>query len=500
MKSLRSRMLAYLISSTVILFTGAFALLGYEVSRTLNEYAYKTASQYAREGAASTEYRFRESISMFENTAILVETLKRDGRTDRSLLPEIFLETLKGNESVFALWVLFEPNGWDGKDARFANTGGYDELGNYAVWAYREESGQATVSVEAWGEEAYREDYYAAPKSRPGLWLGDPYEEEIENGRTVRMITLARRLQDASGRIIGVAGIDFSIDFLGEILQTADKWSGGSSSLATKQGLILADTLTGAAGASLSDSQSSETDAAAASLTKPDAVEDLIVETLISGSPTLQMMKIIRLNAALDPWIFIVSMPKVKILEVPRRIYLELLVAELSVLALLTVLITAISRRISRPLVELTDTFDVIASGDLRPEVHISARDETGRLADGFNQFTGTLSRLLGDVKEALSLLESNANALSLEMEKTESAFSDTDASVETVVRRGTDIDHFALSIERKGDPPHTAIRIESQLLHVRVLRTVQSINPRPARLRAELLEHFCLRQQLVLN
>ncbi|MCK7506507.1 MAG: hypothetical protein MZV70_22260 [Desulfobacterales bacterium] len=90
------------------------------------------------------------------------------------------------------------------------------------------------------------------------------------------------------------------------------------------------------------------------------------MEMRIGGTVVLQMMEAVRLDEALDPWIFIVSLPKDRILEVPRRIYLELAVAELAILALLTALILATSRGISLPLVELTGSFDVIASGDLR--------------------------------------------------------------------------------------------------------------------------------------
>ncbi len=453
MRSIQAKMLLLLIPGTFLLFTGAVAFLGYDTSGTITDYAYRAAAQYAREGASLAERRFRESLNMFEDTARLAETLKQEGRVDRGILPAVFLDTLRAHESAFALWVLFEPDAWDGRDARFAETLGPEDTGAFAVWAYRDEAGSATLSEEAWAEESYGEDYYAEPLARSGLWLSDPYEEEVEDGRTVRMITLARRLEDGNGGVLGVAGVDFSLDFLEGILADVDERSGGTSTIANYAGLILADTLAEGEGSYLSDSHSADTVSAASELTRGESARDAAVEVEIDGRTVLQMMEGVRLHENLDPWIFIVSLPKERILEIPRRIYLELTIAELAVLALLTALIVAVSRRISRPLVDLTGTFDVIASGDLRPVANVRGKDETGRLAAGFNRLTATLNEVLGDLKSALGTLEANAGDLAAEMERTRTALEGTDRSVETVVGRGTDIDReikaVTASVER---------------------------------------------------
>jgi methyl-accepting chemotaxis protein len=435
-------MLAYFLSCTFLLFTAAFGLLGYSTYKTLNKYAYQTAGQYALSGAGDTEKRFQMSVRMLRNTANLVELLKREGRTDRDLLPPIFLEYLKEYDEVFSLWAYFEPNGWDGRDARFANTEEYDELGNYAVWAYREKSGEPSVSVEAWGADAYKEDYYAKPRQREGLWIGDPYDEEVEEGYSVRMVTLARRIHDEDGKVIGVVGMDFPITFLSEILEGVDAKSGGKSTIATHEGLVVADTLTDAAGTRLSEAQSADTVAAASAQTQAGLGEEAsIVQTVIQGQTVIQVMKTFHPDESLDPWLFIVSLSKSYIMQTPRRIYRALFFSELIALICFTVLVNLIASRISRPLVELTRTFDVIASGDMRPHVRIRSKDETARLAEGFNRLTETLNRLLGQLKSAMSHLEANAGNLSEEMAKTDESIASTETSISGVVSRGGDID-----------------------------------------------------------
>lgn len=440
MRSIKSKMLAYFIASTFVLFTAAMGLIAYRIVAALDGYAYDAAAQYAREGAVVTEDGFREGIEMLRHTARVVEVLKAEGRTDRKILQPVFLETLKMHDPAIALWVLFEPDGWDGRDADFADTGSYDELGNYAVWARRGMDGETTVSIEAWGEECYAEDYYAGPMERDGLWFSEPYEEEMDVGVTVRMMTLARAIRDPSGAAIGVVGMDIPITFLNGILADIDAKSGGASSLATYDGVLLADTLFDATGSLLSESQSADTVSAASALLGEGTAERTYVEATMQGVPTLQMLEPVRIDDGLAPWLFIVSIPKALILRIPGQVYLGIVLAELVVLAALVLLIVVISGKISRPLVDLTDTFGVIASGDFRPEARILSGDETGRLAEGFNRLTESLSRLLGALKGDVAHLASNAARLSDEMWKTGSAFQSTERSIGNVTLRGSDI------------------------------------------------------------
>ncbi len=440
MRTIKSKMLVYLISSAFIVFSAALALLGYRIVGILNDYAYDTAAQHAREGAALVEESFKPAGETLKVTARLVEVFKADGRTDRELLQPVFLETMKLRDSIVALWVLFEPNAWDGRDAEFANTGGYDELGNYAVWAYRDAEGTAKVSIDAWGAESYEEDYYAGPMAAGGLWHSEPYDEEMEDGEVVSMMTLAMPVRGPDGDRIGVVGMDFPISYLSGILESIDIRSGGYSSLATYEGLILADTLFDASGQYLADSQSTDTVSAASAMLSGGDGAVPFVEVELRGGKTLQMLASVTIDEGLSPWLYIVSISKDIILRTPARISLFLLVVLVAALAVEGALIVGISGRISRPLVELRNTFDIIATGDLRPELHIRNRDETGQLAGGFNKLTATLSDLLGALKGDVGRLADSANLLVREMRRTGGSFDDTEAAVRNVTERGDDI------------------------------------------------------------
>lgn len=440
MRTIKSKMLVYLMSSAFIVISAGLAFLGYRIVGLLNDYAYQAAAQHAREGAALVEDSFKPAGETLRVTARLLEVLKAEGRTDRELLQPVFLETLRLHESLVALWVLFEPDAWDGRDAEFANTGGYDELGNYAVWAHRDGSGETVVSIDAWGSDSYEEDYYAGPMAAGGLWYSEPYDEELEDGVSVSMMTLAAPIRGPAGEAMGVVGMDFPISFLNGILETVDERSGGYSSLATYEGLILADTLFDASGSYLSDAQSADTVSAASAMLSGDESAVPFVEAELRGDRTLQMLASVSVGEGLAPWLYIVSISKALILKTPAQVSVFLLIVLVSVLLVEGALIVAISGRISRPLVELRNTFEIIATGDLRPELHIRNRDETGQLASGFNKLTLTLSELLGGLKGDVGRLADSATTLVEEMRRTGGSFDDTEAAIRSVTERGDDV------------------------------------------------------------
>lgn len=95
------------------------------------------------------------------------------------------------------------------------------------------------------------------------------------------------------------------------------------------------------------------------------------------------------------------------IAETPRDILLErphAYLARSAVAALLMVMVGIVgawmlSRRITRPLVELTDAADAISTGNYTHRASVARRDETGRLADAFNTMAEQVQRSHDDLE-----------------------------------------------------------------------------------------------------
>lgn len=93
-----------------------------------------------------------------------------------------------------------------------------------------------------------------------------------------------------------------------------------------------------------------------------------------------------------------------EMLVLTRGILFTSLAILLAIAVIAAMIALLVSRRITRPLVGLTTSANVIASGDLSQEVPYTARrDEIGTLARAFNQMSQQLRDLIADLEEQVS-------------------------------------------------------------------------------------------------
>lgn len=93
------------------------------------------------------------------------------------------------------------------------------------------------------------------------------------------------------------------------------------------------------------------------------------------------------------------------IAERSRGAMLEMLALSLLLLGLTLVLVAVISRKMSRPLKEITAAADQISHGRIDQLISVNRRDEIGMLADSFNTMSRRLKAFIGDLNEQQALL-----------------------------------------------------------------------------------------------
>src|SRR5207249_1759766 len=75
-------------------------------------------------------------------------------------------------------------------------------------------------------------------------------------------------------------------------------------------------------------------------------------------------------------------------------------------LAVSAVVIYGFSRRITKPVKQLTEQAQKIAAGQLEEQIAVQSRDEIGQLATAFNRMTGSLQVTMSDRERALQELQ----------------------------------------------------------------------------------------------
>lgn len=110
---------------------------------------------------------------------------------------------------------------------------------------------------------------------------------------------------------------------------------------------------------------------------------------------------VVRLNAA--PWVVWVALPMSTVLQPARSLLGRLVIAAVIVLIVGAGIAWIVSRRISGPLIALTEASEGIASGDYSHRVASARDDELGRLASAFNSMAAQVDDARRNLEQRVS-------------------------------------------------------------------------------------------------
>jgi len=180
----------------------------------------------AQQSAVLIESRMVKISQTATDLAGTTDRLKAAGLTDRDFMTGLMLDIFKKNTDLFAVWAVFEPDAWDGKDERFRGTDDYPDNGRFYPWIYRDEKGEPAVEVyiSADDEEATG-SYYDIPFTTGKSLFLEPYSETVDD-KAVLMTTYSVPLSHDDGSRYGVAGVDIELSFLSMLLEEANPVKG----------------------------------------------------------------------------------------------------------------------------------------------------------------------------------------------------------------------------------------------------------------------------------
>jgi PAS domain S-box-containing protein len=229
-----------------------------------------------------------------------------------------------------------------------------------------------------------QQEWYAGPKRSRAFYVTEPYFDE--GAGNISMVSLTTPVFDAATNFIGVAGVDLALDRIRELVQAARQAEAGRGStnafayLVSRAGKIIAHPKEelmlrkGFAGADLTSRPGGELVAA-----RP--------EGFAAATMDGERRRVYWATSPVSGWKIVLNLPEDEILVPVRKLTLHSALAGGAGLLVLVLLVTAIARRFTNPLLELTRTAAAIEQGKFRegmlgdlPE----HRDEMGELARSF--------------------------------------------------------------------------------------------------------------------
>ncbi len=377
--SLRAKLLLWVAGIVLAGFALTVAVVTGQAAGEQRRTALLYAEQLASRQASDIRNRLEEGMVVARVLAHSLGELKAKGKADREAANDMLRGTLAGNTRLLAVWSGWEPDAFDGRDSEFVNAEQHDASGRFMPYWNR---GGGTLQTEVLVDydTPGAGDYYLAAKQSGKETLMEPYVYEVAGQPT--LITTMTVPIFVEGKFVGVAGIDFALSDMQQLVGGIKILDVGHASLISNTGLFVGD----------SD---------AARVGKPmesGGAFDRVREAIRAGQPiqidvkddelgaVVQVYVPLRVGETPTPWAFRAEVPEQKIMEAVRRLqWTALVLAVLSVVVVSAVLAFALDRLVLRPIGgeprEAASLAERVAGGDLTYAVSLRPGDGTSLMA-----------------------------------------------------------------------------------------------------------------------
>ncbi|WP_419251765.1 methyl-accepting chemotaxis protein [Caulobacter sp. ErkDOM-YI] len=304
------------------------------------------------------------------------------GLTERDKFMALVKPNALATESVMGAWFMAEPNALDGNDAALIDNAALasNKDGRFSVY-WVNQNGTPGLELEADGSD-FAEDYYTGVAQSGKPTLTEPYFETIAGGQ-VAMSSVALPVM-SGGKLIGVAGLDMSLDNLSKALGALHPLEGGRVMLVSSGGQWVAHPDADLRMKAYGDAGA---DAVRAVLGGGKAVE---IKGIKAGDVAMiRVVHPIAMPALNTTWALIMDVPVAAITGPATKLARILFIGgALITLAVLAALFFASVTLVRGPLAGLTRSVDSLSAGHYdRPVSGIAGGDEIGAIAralDGF--------------------------------------------------------------------------------------------------------------------
>jgi methyl-accepting chemotaxis protein len=387
LKSIQIKIVLWAGLCLLLVAVGIIAYAAFAERAAMLESAQKEATAAAQSEAAAVKAEIEVGLDAARTLAqqfagLVVARQAGAGVPSRDQVNAMLRQVLASNPSFLGVYTLWEPDAFDGRDAAYANTEGHDATGRFIPYWVR--SGDQIILEPLQGYETEGVgDYYLVPKRTLQESLIDPYVYPI-NGEDVLLTSLVAPIV-VDGRFYGIAGVDFSLQFLQTVADRVDLFGGAAD-------LVLIShngTLAGVTGRpELVGKPIKEYHA--------DWEEDLRLiqkgeEVLQADEGRVAIFVPIRMGRTATPWSVNVNFPLSAITVGATALMWRLIAIGGGIALLALAMLWVAAGRIARPIRTITEHARRITMGDLSQQIDVRQADEVGQLANAFREMSDAL-------------------------------------------------------------------------------------------------------------
>lgn len=420
-RSLRSKILLYTGITISLLVSAVLLVFGFAMYRLRLTASQQHIQVNVAKAALEIERNNTIAVTLVKTLALSQENGLFGKRTETVRLVH---QTAASYQRFFDAYVIYEPNA-DGQDHLFRNVPGSDRHGRFNATVNNVDGKQVLVT----GVDMESSLYYQGVKEKLLSGAAEPYmitEPYIYQGTMMVEHTYPIVI---NGRFAGVAGADRTLTYLTDYLAGLKPYHSADFILLSRLGGVICATMD----PTLNTRKLTETpygEVLERFFGSPEST------TLLRRKDPLDTMVYLYASApiTLGEWTLVMRVAENEILAPITDALLKVILLSAVGLLLALLVVSWVSRSITRPIATAVSAAQRVAAGELDFEVKSGAADETGALLAALRAMTRSLSSLLGQVQRSgmqvtTSSTEIAASARELEATVARQAASTTDAS-----------------------------------------------------------------------
>jgi PAS domain S-box-containing protein len=328
---------------------------------------------------------------------VLVENRAPALRLTRAQANDMLRRILQKNHDFLAVYTLWEPNAFDGMDARYAHKPESDASGRFLPYWSRDRSGLLQVEPVSGYQGPGRGDFYLLPKTTGLEMVVEPFYYPVQ-GKSILITSVVVPIRDQRG-FLGIAGIDLQIDFLQNLADAVNVYHrSGQLILVTPNGKVAATT--------------DNPEAIGQDWRIPTSLAEAARQGYVPAERTafmdgrLYAFQPIRIGRSLQPWWAILSVPESVLLQEAHQTLRTMILVGVAILILgIFLLLIVIKKLFIEKVTRLNTTTKAFGAGNYDVTCVAAGPDEIGQLADSFNTMTGQIRATLSELVQKDLLL-----------------------------------------------------------------------------------------------
>ncbi|MDZ4726441.1 MAG: methyl-accepting chemotaxis protein [Leptospira sp.] len=329
--------------------------------------------------------------------AYLLKKFLEDGKIlDRNRAMKLMNVLTASNESILGTYLVFEPNAYDGLDAKFRNTTYHDNTGRFIPYSVK--SNGSIIIEPVIDYDKPESDFYQIPKTSKKVELIPPFQYKVD-GKEITMVSLVYPILQ-NDKFVGIAGADLSLETIQGYFQNVKLFNGECKiTIIASNGYVLFNGFN-------SDKESNQWENG-----MDHKINDVLnaknANEIYSTSDYLHITSSITLIKDTKPWVIRISYPLHLITgEIQFIFWLSLLLGGAGIIFSIIANYIIFHKLVDIRLQEILKFTERASKGDLTQTLVNTKNDEMGNLVN-------SLGLMIENIKQILTVAQTSGGELS---------------------------------------------------------------------------------------